>query len=62
MCGIIFFFLTEQAVLDLTSPLYDAKANQLSTRRRRLLAADTQTVLTNQQFVLGTGPASGTFD
>jgi hypothetical protein len=48
LCVFIFFFLTEHAVLDLTSPLYDANANHLAARRR-LLEDNTKavTILTN---------------
>jgi hypothetical protein len=49
LCVLIFFFLTEHAVLDLTSPLYDPNANHLAARRRLLGEAQSttsQTVLT----------------
>lgn len=49
LCLIVVFFLTEHAVLDLTSPLYDPNANHLAARRRLLgeaSTATTQTVLT----------------
>lgn len=56
--AIIFFFLTEHALLDLISPLYDVNANFLTTKRRMQASTSspnstqTQLILTNQEFVI----------